>query len=256
MKRLGKTVTKLVVDSWLVFVGQILDVRFTWFWSFVMMSFFPLTILGFLLFFGGASQERVVYTVVGSITHAITLQAGLSVGQRIGGMKVRRVFDYYASLPITKTSFILGLNLKALVLCMPSTLVLLMIALLAFKLRLVNPGLFLVTFLLGGFSLAGVGAIIGFYSRSGYAAGLATQVVEPILTFFAPVYMPESMLPTWLCYTARAFPTTHVARLLRSALGHTSGGIWESMVFLVGFVILSFILVERGLDWRGDRPLD
>ncbi|MFN3346626.1 MAG: ABC transporter permease, partial [Candidatus Bipolaricaulaceae bacterium] len=215
-----------------------------------------LTLLGFLLLFGGTSPERVIYIVTGSSTNAVSLQAGLSLGQRIGHMKARRVFEYYASLPITKTSFILGLNLKALVLCVPSTFTLLMIALLAFNLHLVNPGLFLIAFLLGGFSLAGIGAMIGFYSRSGRIAGLVTQIVDPILVFFAPVYMPQTMLPIWLRYIAQVLPTMHVARLLRGALGHVTGGIWESIVILVGFVIVSFILVERGLDWRGERPLD
>lgn len=256
MKWLRKSVTKLAVDSWLVFVSQVLEVRFLWFWTFVMMSFIPLTMLGFLLLFGGTSPERVIYVIAGSITHAVSLQAGPSLGQRISHMRTRRVFEYYASLPVTKTPFILGLNFKALVLCVPSTLTLLVFALSVFKLRLVGPGLFLVAFLLGGFSLAGIGAMIGFYSRSARMAGLLTQIVDPIVVFFAPVYMPEALLPTWLHYTAQAMPTTHVARLLRSAFGHTTEGGWKSIIILVGFVILSFILVERGLDWRGERPLD
>jgi len=171
------------------------------------------------------------------------------LGQRIGSMKSHRVFDYYASLPILKLSFILGLNLNALLLCVPSSLILLIISMLAFRLRIVDPALFAAAFVLGGFSLAGVGAAIGFYSRSGQIAGIATQIATPLLVFFAPVYMPEAALPTFLRYTAWVLPTTHVARLLRSAFGEVTEGIGQSVV------ILSVILVQRGLDWRGDRPL-
>jgi len=255
MRSLWAAVRRFATSTWLVFVSQILEVRHLWFWSLVMMSFIPLTMLGFLLLFGDTSPERVVYIVAGSITYSVALQAGLSLGQRIGYMKVGRVFDYYASLPITKLAFIFGLNLKALVLCVPSTLTLLAVALLAFGVRLVNPGLLPVAFLLGGFSLAGLGAGIGFYSRSGQIAGIVTQVVTPILVFFAPVYMPEAALPTFLRYTAWVLPTTHVARLLRSAFGEGTEGIGQSVVILVGFIIVGVILVQRGLDWRGDRPL-
>jgi|GEM_PF-6903843 len=100
-------VKKFAVDSWLVFVSQVFELRHLWIWAFVMTSFLPLTLVGFLLLFGEVSSQRVIYIVTGSITHAITIQAGLSLGQRIGGMKIRRVFDYYASLPISKLSFIL-----------------------------------------------------------------------------------------------------------------------------------------------------
>jgi ABC-2 type transport system permease protein len=255
MKGFWAAARKFAVSSWLVFVSQVLEIRHLWFWSLVMMSFIPLTMLGFLLLFGDASPERVIYIVTGSITYSVALQAGLALGQGIGSMKVRRVFDYYASLPITKLSFIFGLNLKALVLCVPSTLTLLAIALLAFGVRLVNSGWLPVAFVLGGFSLAGLGAAIGFYSRSGQIASIATQIATPILVFFAPVYMPEAALPTFLRYTAWVLPTTHVARLLRSAFGEVVEGTGQSVVILVGFVILSVILVQRGLDWRGDRPL-
>lgn len=255
MRRLWTAARKFVVDSWVVFVSQVFELRHMWVWSFVMASFFPLTLLGFLLLSGGGASERVLYIVTGSITYAVTMQAGLSLGQRIGGMKMRRVFDYYASLPISKLSFICGLNLNAVLLCVPSTITLLVIGVLAFDVRVVNPYLLPVAFVLGGFSLAGVGAVIGFYSRSGQIAGIVTQIANPILVFFAPVYIAEAALPGFLRYTAWVLPTTHVARLLRSALGEVTEGIWQSVAILVGFIILSVILVQRGLDWRGDRPL-
>lgn len=255
MKRVWTKARKLVVDSWLVFVSRMLEVRHMWVWSVVMISFFPLSIMGFLLLFGESTSERILYIVTGSITNAVSLQAGLSLGQRIGSMKVHRVFDYYASLPISKLSFIFGLNLNALLLCVPSSLILLTISMLAFRLRIVDPALFVAAFVLGGFSLAGVGAVIGFYSRSGQIAGIITQVVDPILVFFAPVYMPEDVLPTFLRYTAPFLPTTHVARLLRAAFGHPTERIYQPIVILVGFIFITVILVQRGLDWRGDRPL-
>lgn len=248
-------VKKFAVDSWLVFVSQVFELRHLWIWAFVMTSFLPLTVVGFLLLFGEVSSQRVIYIVTGSITHAISIQAGLSLGQRIGGMKIRRVFDYYASLPISKLSFICGLNLNALFQCVPSTLILLAIAVFGFGTRLVNPYLLPIAFVLGGFSLAGVGAMIGFYSRSGQIAGIVTQIVNPLIVFFAPVYMPAEALPAFLRYTSWFLPTTHVARLLRCAFGEPTEGIWKNVVILVGFIVISAVLVYYKLDWRGERPL-
>jgi len=255
MRRLWAAVRKFVVDTWFVFVSQALAFRHMWFWSVVMVTFIPLCTMGFLLLFGKPSPERITYILTGSITYAVSSQAGLSLGQWIGGLKMRRVFDYYASLPISKLSFIYGLNLNALLLCVPSSLLLVVISVLGFHHPVRDPLLFLVAFVLGGFSLAGVGAMIGFYSRSGQIASNVTQIVDPILVFFAPVYMPEEALPLVLRYTSWFMPTRHVARLLRSSFGGATGGEWQSIAILVGFIIISVLLVHHGLDWRGDRPL-
>jgi ABC-2 type transport system permease protein len=255
MTRLWTVVRKFAGDSWLVFVSQIFELRHMWVWSVVMISLFPLSLMGFLFLFGEPMPERILYIVTGSITSAVTLQGGLVLGQSIGGMKAYRVFDYYASLPISKLSFIFGLNLNALLLCVPSSLILVTISVLGFGLQIVNPLLFLATFALGGFSLAGVGAVIGFYSRSGQIASILTQIANPILVFFAPVYMPADVLPSFLRHTSWFLPTTHVAQLLRAAFGYPTEQIWQPIVILVGFIFITVLLVQRGLDWRGDRPL-
>ena len=224
MRRVWAAVRKFVVDTWSMFVSQALAFRHMWFWSVVMVTFIPLCTMGFLLLFGKPSPERITYILTGSITYAVSSEAGLSLGQRIGAMKMLRVFDYYASLPISKLSFICGLNLNALLLCVPSSLLLVVISVLGFHHPVRDPLLFLVAFVLGGFSLAGVGAMIGFYSRSGQIASNVTQIVDPILVFFAPVYMPEEALPLVLRYTSWFMPTKHVARLLRSSFRGATGG--------------------------------
>jgi len=252
--RMGGTCQKFVHDTFWVFVSQFLEIRFLWFWSVVMASFLPLTLAGLLLLFGGLSQERIAYTLTGSLTYAIATQAGLSLGQKIGRLKARRVFDYYASLPISKLSFICGLYLEAVLLCVPSFITLLVVSYLAFGLRIVDALSLLMAFIFGGFSLAGLGSVIGFYSRSAQIASTVTQVVDPIIVFFAPVYVPEAAMPSFLRYISRLFPTTYIARLFRSSFGMEPTS-YYSIAILIGFVILSIVLVHYGLDWRGERPL-
>jgi ABC-type multidrug transport system permease subunit len=62
--------------------------------------------------------------------------------------------------------------------------------------------------LFGGYSLIGIGAIVGFYSKTGRVAGLATQYLGPVITFLAPVFVPKEALPRFLQVTSTILPTT------------------------------------------------
>jgi ABC-2 type transport system permease protein len=105
--------------------------------------------------------------------------------------------------------------------------------------------------LLSGYSLAGIGAAIGFYSPNGQIANIATQVVFPIFVFVAPVMVPPENLPSALRIIATVFPTTYIADAFRAAVaGDISSRVWIDLGVILGYAVVSLYLVAKKFDWR------
>ncbi len=104
---------------------------------------------------------------------------------------------------------------------------------------------------MGAYSLAGVGAIIGFYARTAEAVGLATQVVHPFLVLFAPVFVPMAQLPAFLRVTSNFIPTTYVAEALRAAVsGRLGPRFWLDLGVTAAFTVVGLALSHIKADWR------
>lgn len=231
--------------------GELFQSRTTWFSYVVMMSFAPLVTLTSLWFFSGSSPSVALFIITGSITTAASTSAMLTLGQDIGQMKDAGRFEYYASLPISKATFILALATRSMILALPSPLILLLLGAVVFKTPVNISPVTIIVFLLAGYSLAGLGAFIGFFSRDGQMAGLVTQIVDPLVIFLAPVYISVESLPRFLQCTSRLLPTTYVARALRASIsGAVTRQTWLDIGFLILWTIVSLSIASVKLSWR------
>ena len=136
----------------------------------------------------------------------------VSQGQ-IGRLRYQNAFEYYAVLPISKAIFIAALTARGF-----ATLALLIMLLIGgIALDLWLPPVALLIYL-GGFTMAGIGAFIGFWSPTGEIAIIASQAVSPFFIFLAPVFFPLEHLPDPLQVVARFIPTTYIAETPRAAI--------------------------------------
>lgn len=241
---------KLARDFWWLLRSQLFHLRLTWFWYLIQITFVPLTFLAFLWFFLGRAQPEVMlFVITGSLVLNISMGAMLSLGQQIGWLKDQNAYEYYASLPISKAVFLAALVTRGVLLTMPSTLLVLAIGTLFFNM-LPDLGTLLVL-VLSAYAMSGLGALIGFWSPTGQVANLATQIVQPLIVLFAPVYIPLEQLPYPLQLTAYFLPTTYAARALRETLAGASVlQLWPEILILLGFTAISLMLVPFKLDWR------
>ncbi len=233
---------------WLLY-SELLHLRLEWFWYLLQLALVPLTLLAFLrLFLGRTEPEALLFLLSGSLVLTVSAGAMLSLGQYIGFLKQANVFEHYAALPLHKGIFLAALATRGVLLALPSLLVVSVIGGLLLGFWVPPTGWLLL--LLSAYAMAGLGAFIGFWSPTAQIASLATQVVQPLIIFFAPVYYPLEHLPSVLQITAHLLPTTYAAQGLREALVG-SGGLWPEGVILLGFAFVSLGLVPRKLDWRG-----
>ncbi len=239
---------KLVI-FWVLLKSNLLELRLYWVWYLFMMSFNGAMFVIFIWLLGG--RAGALYAITGSMTMTLATAAALSLGQDIGGLKDQNAFEYYATLPISKFAFIFALSLRSLVFALPSLFVAMFFGVLLFDFSVTIHPILILIILLGGSSLVGIGALVGFYSKNGRVAGIATQVVQPLITFLAPVFVPFESLPLLLQKTAVIFPTTYIARTLRAALaGNVDAAVYQDLLILAIWVTISYILIFPRLHWR------
>lgn len=243
--------SKPVRDFWWILISELFTLRLEWFWYFFQVALTPIVFSLFLwLFIGRVQPEALAFIVSGSLVMTISSGAMLSLGQHIGWLKGANAYEHYAALPISKTAFIAALATRGVLLAVPSVLAVSVMGGIVFGIWM-GPATWVVL-ILSAYAMSGIGAFIGFWSPTAQVASLATQVVQPLIILFAPVYFPMEQLPFVLQVTSHLLPTTYAAQALRGIMaGASLLELWPQLIILLGFAAISLRLVPLRLDWRG-----
>lgn len=163
----GKMLQKQLRDLVWLLRGELYLLRLSWFWYLFHMALSPLLYMFLLYLFGGRGWPEVtLFVVSGSLARGLTTASMLTLGQNIGSLKDQHAFEYYAALPISRVAFLLATATRAALFSLPSFLTILCVGTLTLQLLIRLSLLILPVVLLAGYCLAGLGAFIGFYSRS------------------------------------------------------------------------------------------
>jgi len=234
---------------YIVFKAALLDIRNEWSWYLLLMIVSPLSVLLFLRFIIGNAIDFDSY-VVGTIVMTFGTGVFLSLGQIFALYKVTSALDYYLSFPLSKIEIILSLVLRNIILSIPSVLVILGLGTLFYDIKMFIGLPFLVAILLISLSLAGIGVMIGVSSKNMQVASILTQILTPIFTYLAPIFISQSALPGPLIYISYILPTTYAANALRSAMGSNTYSI--DFLVLATLSFISLAIVSWKLDWRNE----
>lgn len=246
--RTARTGASAPVTFGLLLLGEVFSLRLEWFWYLVQTSFVPLTYLLFVRFLWG-DPGSAVFAVTGSLVTTVTLSAMLSLGQYVGWLKDSNAYEHYAALPISLRTFVMVIATRGVMLSLPALIVVSVVG--YWLLGITLPPLGILVLLLGAYSMAGAGALIGFWSRTANAASLITQVAQTVIIFYAPVYMPTDRLPAILQVTARIIPTSYAAHGLRAAVaGASIAALWPDLAVLLAWTLVSLLLVPLRIKWR------
>ncbi len=237
----------------LILRAQLFVVRTSWLAYLLMMTLQPITLLLLLYFlFASEAPETIFYIISGNMVMALSLNSMLALGQELGWMKAENALDYYATLPIPKSALIFAIVTRSIVISFIPIMIIFLLASLLFGVSIAPSPLFLLAVAISGYSMAGVGAIIGFYSPDGRTSSLLTQIVQPIIVFLSPVFVPFEQLPAIFQWTSHFIPTTYVAKAIRDTLANQiTGSTWASILVVFGITIATLLFIEKGLDWRG-----
>ncbi|MED9903356.1 MAG: ABC transporter permease [Lachnospiraceae bacterium] len=246
--RVNESVKSSVQKQMYLIKAELLSLRLNWQWSLLIVLVSPLSVLFFLYLLMGENVAYMPYIVTGNIVMSLVTGTMLTLGQELGLLKQICGFEYYAVLPIKKIYLIVAYLVRATLTTIPSILILMFVGKYILKLPIRFHVSFIVIVLLSGISLSALGAFIGMYSKDSEQASIFTQVIQPVIVYCAPVFMPLEQMPQSIKYISYLIPTTHVANALRASLGGQFD--WVSIGILVIFSIISIILVEFKMDWR------
>ncbi len=211
---------------------------------------FPIGILFFLNQL--VVPELRVQVLVGTIMMETALLNINALAQSLGNDKSTRIFDLWVSLPVSPVVYALSNALSLLPYTLASALFTLGVAVTVFHVAI---GWAVFPLLVGGFVLVwastlGIGYLVGVYAGTPRQINAWAQIVGVILTFFAPIFYPVTILPVPLQAIAYAWPLTWGSQFLVALVHGSSGTTMLAGAVLVAYVVAWIVLIGTGLRWR------
>lgn len=225
--------------------------RTAWIWYLILMALQPLTLVIFLSLFATAADEMTIFYIIsGNIVLSLTLSGMLSLGQELGWMKADNSLSYYATLPVPKSALIFAIVTRSIFLSFLPVILILGISQILFDITIHYNIELVIVIVVSSYSMAGLGAFIGFYSPNGRTSNMLTQIIQPLIVFLSPVFVPVERLPDVLQSVAFVLPTTYVAEALRDALSNTvDSDTWLYIFLLAALTCFTLVFVDRALRW-------
>lgn len=249
-KRMG--VSQWLIDLWILVRIQYANVREQWLLIIILASLFPLTTLMLLHFFvENPTNDMVLRIVTGNMVFALIITGINLLAQDLSWQKHRGHFVFYATLPISKVSFICANLIKGMITSFPSFMILAVIGETIYDLEWNFHWFVIPLIFLSILSIVGFGVFIGFWSPSPQVTNIVLPSLMMFLGFLTPVLIDGEQLPKILYWISLVFPTTYVAEGLREVLtnGLTKGVLIDSSI-LVGFTVVSYFLILKNIKWR------
>jgi ABC-2 type transport system permease protein len=245
--------SKFVVDLKILWLEQMLEVRTSWYLFVIFSMVMPVAIVfGFARIGNGLSDRTSqLFIISGSAILTCTSDGIMGVALRVGSLKKEGTLVYYASLPISKTAFILAVIFSRLPLTLPGLLTPLLVGPLLNGAQLEFSLWVLLLIPLTGLTLSVIGMAIGSLLDSLELISIITNVLIFILLSAAPIFMPVAALPLPLQILSYFLPPSYAAEALRQALGGAIGPAFYLDLFVLLLMAgISFFVVGRWLSWR------
>ena len=244
---------KFFVDLKFLWLEQMMEVRFIWYWYFFFSLSLPAAmVFGFTRFGSGLDDQlSLIYIVSGAAVFGAVSEGLTTMAIRIGSMRKEGMMIYYASLPISRTAFILALILSRLTITLPGMVAPLIVGAVLYDVNL-QINFWVITLLpLTALALSVLGMVAGSIMDSMEMIQMLVNGLLFIMVVAAPVFIPMEALPLPFQLLGLLLPPTYAAAALRSALEATYDTVFYlNVAVLVSFTVLGFLAITRWLRWR------
>ncbi|WP_149828657.1 ABC transporter ATP-binding protein/permease [Streptomyces tailanensis] len=244
---------RLLVGLKYLWLEQMLEVRTTWTWSLLFGLLMPVAMVFGLSRIGGGLNDAtsLLYIVSGAAIFSVATEGIATLAQRIGVIKNDGMMVYYASLPISKASFVAAMVLSRLLLIMPGLITPMVAAGLMYDVDFtISPALVLVL-PLSCLALSAIGLAIGTLIDSMELIVVITNLLIFVLLLAAPVLIPPDSLPLPLRVLGYLLPPTYAADALRHTLNGDLGAAFTlDIAVLTAMTVFGLAGAARWIRWR------
>jgi len=155
--------------------------------------------------------------------------------------------------PLSLTSFLAGGIATVLIFTLIQTGILLIIGVLAFKMKIAGNLLyigFLVIF--GALSFLALGFLISSLTKNSRSAGAASQAIAMPMMFLAGVFFPLEIMPGALKVIAHCLPLYYLGDALRQVMINSASlvSVWLDILVLAGMGLVAFAAAVRFFRWE------
>ncbi len=194
-------------------------------------------------------------TKINYLTGMLVLSSSLTVlngvGQYIAQDRLKGIISWYRTSPVNPISYILGITTTYIISIIVESLILIPIAsvLWNIKLNFLFIGFIILIVVILGFSLIGIGAIIGTRSKNIQSASSLTNLISFIIAFVTPAYYSISIIPEKLQILLYVLPTTEASLIIKDLYAY--GGI-DLLYFIILLIItIPYLFIGFiGIKWR------
>ncbi|OKH48922.1 ABC transporter [Calothrix sp. HK-06] len=224
-----------------------------WSWQSTMLTSMVAPILGIVALgsIASTSQDTNAYILTGNLVMSLMFGNLNNLASRFTFMRFAGNLDYYATLPIRREALIIATVISFFLLSLPSLLVTVIFGALFLKIHLVINPLILLVVPLCVLPLAGLGAVIGVYSRTISESDSLSLLLTMVMLFIGPVLIPANRLPSLLLSLGYLSPATYGASALRQTLlAPVTQRFFLDIIALLAFTLITFWFTVTKLDWR------
>lgn len=235
-----------------LFLIELSNWRWSWRSTVLLGTIAPLgSMFALSVFARDAGPEALAYILTANVVLALMFENQDKVQSHFVFMRFRGTLDYFATLPIQKYALILAIVASFFLLSLPSLAVTILLGSCLLDIPVTFNLVILVVIPLCATPMAGIGALIGSAARTPQEGGSLSLLVTLLMVGLGPVIIPPDRLPAIMLLLGRLSPATYAASALRQALlGPLTGQIIPDLAVLIGFTLITFLLVGRKMDWR------
>ncbi|WP_221290561.1 ABC transporter permease [Stygiolobus caldivivus] len=200
--------------------------------------------LGVMLVFGYVAVSSLTpYIVSGTITFYISIGVLTSVAQSIAFERSKGRFSLMVSTGIPKELYAISIALSNGISTLIVVPVILILGHYLLHVEVRSVPLLVVSLLSSIFMGSMLGMTLGLGIRNIYAVNQYSSIISFVLSFFAPVYFPPTLIPLPYRFLTLIEPTTYVSQ----ALYYSFIGSPESLVWTLGILVFGafFVLLNR-----------
>jgi ABC-2 type transport system permease protein len=252
-ERLSKRAKRLLTGFKYLWLERFLEIRDIWPWYLLFGLLMPAAMVFGLARIGNGLSDHnsLLYIVSGAAVFSVTTEGVAVLAQQIGAIRSEGMMLYFASLPITRTSFLAAMVLAKLLLIAPGLISPVVAANLFYGAGFTLSPAYLLVLPLTCLALSAVGLAIGTLFDSVDLITMITNVLTFVLLLAAPVLIPVDSLPVPLRVFGYLLPPTYAADSLRRALsGDLGPAFLLDVAVLAAMACLGLAMAGRWIRWR------
>ena len=204
---------------------------------------------------GGTLVESspMALVTVGLVTYSIITVAFEGLVPRVVRQRDTGILKRLGGTPLRRWVFFASKALSASVLAFIEVALILLVGLVSADVEIAgNLGLLAILLLLGTFTMAALGSLVGSMTKSPDGAVVAVHAIYIPMLLLCGAFVPVEALPGALQAAARVFPLTYFATPFRAVLMEGVGldAIGGDLAILLVWTVASWVVAVRSLRWE------